>query len=61
VSAAVKLSDDANRLLCMLYAAEEAGIGQRVNPRDFDPPWTPDRALAAMKELLDAGFAEPIA
>lgn len=56
----MKLSDDANRLLCMLKAAEESGSGRLVHWSDFDPPWTRDRGRAAMKELIDAGFAEPI-
>jgi hypothetical protein len=55
------LSDDAKRLLCMLKAVEGAGLKRPVNLRDFDPPWTPDRALTAMRELFDAGLAEPIA
>jgi hypothetical protein len=46
----------------MLKAAEEVGrpFGRQVNLRDFDPPWTPERARAAMSELFNAGFAEPL-
>jgi hypothetical protein len=55
------LSDDAKRLLGMLKAVEDAGLKRLVNLRDFDPPWTPDRTRAAMRELFDAGLAEPSA
>ena len=53
------MSDDANRLLSMLKAVEYTP-GRQVNYlRDFDPPWTRERAELAIGELLEAGLVEP--